>query len=42
MFFLNHCSQSPFRYGESQSTSHPSDALQLCADLDLLWGQLGF
>ena len=33
MFFLNHCSQSPFHYWESQSTSPPSDALQQCADL---------
>ena len=28
MFFLSHCSQSPFPHWESQSTSPPLDALQ--------------
>ena len=33
MFSLCPCSQSPFPPWESQSTSPPQDALQLCADL---------
>ena len=32
-FFLSHCCQSPFLRWESQSTSPPQDALQLCVDL---------